>query len=352
MKDLDVGDALDGYRIDALVARGGMATIFRAVDQASGDVVALKVPHLRYEADVVFFDRFRREEEITLRLDHPNLVRALPPRREKTRVYLVMEYVAGTSLAEVLRQRGPLPPAQAVEIARQACEALVYLHAHGIAHHDVKPDNVLLAGDGRVRLLDFGIAHLETARKLTVGGLAASIGTPDYMAPEQLRGRRGDARADLFALGTMLYEMVTGRLPYEGAGWEERLEAKRLEHPTPPSAHRAGLAPALDAIVLRALEPDVAQRYQTAIDVLADLRDPPPIEAGAPLLRSRRRRHLDWNLVGAIAAIAAALALIAGFAWLSHRRGLETAAEARAARPAPPARCVTSGRCTEAAARP
>lgn len=327
MRDLNIGDVLDGYRVEAPLARGGMASIFKAVDEQTGDVVALKIPHLRYESDVVFFDRFRREEEIATRLDHPNLVRALPARREKTRVYLVMEYVAGPSLAEVLRGRGPLPPMRAVEIARQVCDAVVYLHAHGIHHHDVKPDNVLLAADGRARLLDFGIAHLETARKLTVSGLSASIGTPDYMAPEQLRGRVGDARADLFALGTMLYEMVTGRLPYAGADWEERLRSKRLHDPVPPSAHVPGLAPALDAVVMRAIEPEVKDRYQTAVDLLADLREPPAIVPGAPA-RSRRARpwrRIDWNIVGAIAAIAAALALIAGAAWLSHRRGVESA---------------------------
>lgn len=327
MRDLNVGDVLDGYRVEALLARGGMASIFKAVDQQSGEVVALKVPHLQYESDVVFFDRFHREEEIATRLDHPNVVRALLSSREKTRVYLVLEYVTGTSLADVLRERGPLPPMQAVEIARQVCDALVYFHAHGIHHHDVKPDNVVLGADGRPRLLDFGIAHLETARKLTVRGLSASIGTPDYMAPEQLRGRVGDARADVFALGTMLYEMVTGWLPYAGADWEERLRAKRLADPTPPSAHVPGLAPALDAVVMRAIEPEVKDRYQTALDLLADLREPPAVQPGAPPRRRRARpwRRIDWNLVGAIAAIAAALALIAGAAWLSHRRGLETA---------------------------
>ena len=327
MRDLDVGDVLDGYRVEALLARGGMASIFKAVDEQSGDVVALKVPHLRYESDVVFFDRFHREEEIATRLDHPNLVRALPSRSEKTRVYLVMEYVAGSSLATILRERGPLPPIQAVEIARQVCDALVYLHAHGIHHHDVKPDNVVLEADGRPRLLDFGIAHLETARKLMVSGLSASIGTPDYMAPEQLRGRVGDARADVFALGTMLYEIVTGRLPYVGADWEDRLRARRLEEPTPPSAHVPGLAPALEAVVMRAIEPELKGRYQTAVDLLADLREPPAIVPGAPPRPRRARpwRRIDWNLVGAIAMVAAALALIAGAAWLSHRRGLETA---------------------------
>ena len=337
MRDLDVGEVLDGYRVEGLLARGGMASIFRAVDEGSGEVVALKVPHLHYEADVVFWERFRREEEIALRLDHPNLIRARPPRREKTRVYLVMELVAGRSLAAVVREDGPLAPSRAVELARQAGEALAYLHAHGIVHGDVKPDNVLLGEDGRLRLLDFGVAHVETARRLTVSGLSASIGTPDYMAPEQLRGRAGDGRADVFALGTMLYEMITGRLPYAGSDWEERLRAKRLEDPVPPSAHAPGLPPALDAVVMKAIAPDVAQRYPTAADLLADLRHPPPVvpAAAPPLVR---RRRIDVRLVGAIAAIVAALAVVGGVAWLSHLRGAEDAAARAATAPSAAAR--------------
>jgi len=337
VRDLDVGDVLDGYRVEGLLARGGMASIFRAVDEGSGEVVALKVPHLHYEADVVFWERFRREEEIALRLDHPNLVRARPPRREKTRVYLVMELVAGRSLAAVVREDGPLAPSRAVELARQAGEALAYLHAHGIVHGDVKPDNVLLGEDGRLRLLDFGVAHVETARRLTVSGLSASIGTPDYMAPEQLRGRAGDARADVFALGTMLYEMITGRLPYAGSDWEERLRAKRLDDPLPPSAHAPGLPPALDAVVMKAIAPDVADRYPTAVDFLADLRDPPPVVPGAAPPHVRRRR-IDVRLVGAIAAIVAALAVVGGVAWLSHLRGAEDAAARAATAPSAAAR--------------
>ena len=330
MRELAIGDVLDGYRVEALLARGGMASIFEAVDERTGDVVALKIPHLHYEADVVFWERFRREEELALRLDHPGLVRARPAIREKSRVYLVMEYVPGRSLAAILREEGPLAPPRAVELARQTCDALAYLHAMGVVHRDVKPDNVLVTAEGRAKLLDLGIAHVESARKLTLSGLTASIGTPDYMAPEQLRGKPGDARADVYALGTMLYELLTGRLPFEGADWEARMRSKRLEEPLPPSAHVPGLAPALDAVVMRAIEPDPRDRHQTAADLLAELRDPPAVAPGAPPRRRERRRRLDLRLVGAVAAIAAALSLVGGIAWLSHPRGMEDAA-ARAA---------------------
>ena len=336
MRELGIGDVLDGYRVESLLARGGMASIFKAVDEETGEIVALKVPHLHYEADVVFWEQFRREEELALRLDHPGLVRARPPRREKSRVYLVLEYVPGRSLSQVVREDGPLPPMQAVAIARETCDALAYLHAQGIVHRDVKPDNVLHGPDGHVKLLDLGIAHVGTARKLALSGLSASIGTPDYMAPEQLRGRPGDQRADVYALGTTLYELVTGRLPYPGADAEARLRAKRLGDPTPPSAHVPGLAPALEVVILRAIEPDPEHRYARAVDLLADLKEPPIVAPGGqPWRREPRRHRADPRVVGALAAIVAAIALVVGAGWLSHLRGQEEAASRAAASVAP-----------------
>jgi serine/threonine-protein kinase len=335
VRELGVGDLLDGYRVLGHVARGGMACVYRAIDEATGEAVALKVPHLHYEADVVCFDRFRREEELAGWLAHPGLVRALPTRRPKSRVYLVLEWVEGESVAERLARGGPFPVERALEVARQLADILVYLHARGIVHQDVKPANVLLDRAGRVRLLDLGIAHVETARKLALSGLTASIGTPDYMSPEQLRGSRGDARADLYALGTMLYEMLTARLPWPGADWEERARERRLGAPMPPSAYVPGLAPGVEAIVLRALEPDRRDRYRTAAEVLEHLRDPGAVPARAPApARAHRRARVDVRLAAAVAAIVAALSLVAGTAWLAHRRGIETRAADAAERAA------------------
>jgi serine/threonine protein kinase len=180
--DLVIGDTLDGLRIEALVARGAMATIFGAADVASGTPVALKIPHLQFESDVVFYERFRREEQTSLRLDHPGVVKALPPRGEKSRTYMILEWVDGVPLSSLWAAGRAVPVARALDVARQLCDALAYLHARGIVHRDLKPGNVLVTPNGQVRILDLGLAHVEGARRLTVPGLSASSGTPGYMA--------------------------------------------------------------------------------------------------------------------------------------------------------------------------
>ncbi|HET9595693.1 MAG TPA: serine/threonine-protein kinase [Anaeromyxobacteraceae bacterium] len=334
MRELEVGDALDGYELIEQLGRGGMATVYKAVDVGSGQVVALKIPHLQYECDIVFHERFRREEAAARGLDHPNVVRALPPRAEPGRMYMVMEYVEGTPLAALLHEGRAVPVAQAVDIARQACEAIAYLHARGIVHRDVKPGNVLLTSTGQVKLLDLGIAHHQGARRLTLTGLAASFGTPDYMAPEQAAGRVGDARVDVYAVGAMLYQMLSGRLPYASEDWEARLRAKRLEAPLPLSRHVPGVDPALEAIVMKAIAPRPEDRHGTAVDLLAELRDPSAAVARAARAGALLRPPRDLRPVAAAVTVAAALGLVGWIGWLSHERMVEGAAARASGAPA------------------
>lgn len=321
MRDVAVGEDLDGYHIEAEVAQGGMATVFRAREPETGAAVALKVPYFRYEADVVFYDRFGREEELGLRLVHPNIVRTLPARvAEKSRLYIVMEYVEGRPLSALLGA-DPLPVERSLDLARQTGEALSYLHGHGVVHRDVKPGNILVTPSGQAKLFDFGIAHTATARRLTIAGLTASMGTPVYMAPEQMRGRAGDARSDVYALGVMLYEMLTAHLPYAEADLDALLRAKRLQDPTPPSRWRPDLDPRIEAIVMRAIQLDPDDRFPSADALLAALRDPaaveplPPGTAGAA---PRRRRNL--RLATALATVAAGLMLIGWMGWFALGR--------------------------------
>jgi len=239
------GETLDQYELQDVIARGGMATIFRARDRENGHTVALKVPHLEYASDLVFHRRFEREEAIGQRLAHPAVIKVLRP-REKSGLYLVMEYVEGEPLRERLRREGRLPIATAVELGIEIADALVYLHGQGVVHRDLKPENIMLTADGAVKLMDFGIAFDATQGDLTWSGLSSSVGTPEYMAPEQVRARHGDERTDLYSLGVILYEMLTGKLPWSGDSAQQVMHAKLEEYPAPPRELRPEIPPALE----------------------------------------------------------------------------------------------------------
>jgi serine/threonine protein kinase len=273
MREINAGDRLDQYDLTDLLARSGMASIFKATDRVSGATVAVKVPHMQYESDVAFFQRFQREEQIGLKLDHPNIVRVLAPEK-KSRIYLVMEFAEGKSLRALQVEKGKFPVDEALGIARQICSALVYLHAQGVVHRDLKPDNVLLTPEGQIKLLDFGIAMDEAARRLTWFGLSPPVGTPDYMAPEQVRGKRGDVRTDIYALGTMLYEMVTGGLPYDAGNAHAMMRAKVNENARPPRELLPSLDPKVEEIIVHAIEREPRERHATAKDMLDELEDP------------------------------------------------------------------------------
>jgi eukaryotic-like serine/threonine-protein kinase len=321
MRDLSIGDAVDQYDITDVLARSGMATIFKAVDRATGGLVVLKVPYIQYESDVAFYERFQREEEIGQRLSHPNIVKVLRP-QEKSRMYMALEYVEGQRLFAMVQEKRPLPAEQALRIARQTCAALAHMHAHGVVHRDIKPENILVTDGGVVKVIDFGIATAQAARRLTWAGLSHALGTPDYMAPEQIRGRRGDARTDVYALGTMLYEMLTGNLPYESANSAALLRAKLVDQPRPPSYHVPGFDASLEAIILKALEVEPRLRYASAGELLKDLDNPHAVTprdptTGRPPPRTLARipRHIATTLV-----IGAALAGLGSLVWFSHAR--------------------------------
>ncbi len=273
MRDVAPGDVLDQYRVEEVIERSGMATIFRARDAESGHTVVLKVPHVQFEADPRFHRQFEREEEIGLKLDHPALIRILQPKR-KSRAYIAMELVEGELLRDRLRHESPLAIATAVEIATKIADALVYLHEHHVIHRDLKPENVMLLGDGGVKIMDFGIAVDTSQSRMTGRGVPQTMGTPDYMSPEQIKGNREDGRTDLYSLGGVLYEMLTGEVPFPAENVYAAMHAKVKSMPASPRLARSEISPELAELVLSLLEREPANRPKSALEVREKLAHP------------------------------------------------------------------------------
>jgi eukaryotic-like serine/threonine-protein kinase len=291
VSDLAPGHRLDQYLVLDVMAHSGMATLFRARDLESGETVVLKVPYLEYEADLVFHERFRREEQIGQRLDHPAIVKVLEP-REKSRMYLAMQYVEGELLSARLARERRLPIETAIDLALQIADAIGYLHEHHVVHRDLKPANIMIAPDGRIKLMDFGIALDTTGRRVTWSGLSQTMGTPSYMAPEQVKGQRGDARSDIYSLGVILYEMITGEVPFTGDNVYAEMRTKLQEDPTPPRRIRPQLSPEIEEIILHALERDPRDRFQNVLEFREALAHPQSVVSTTRATRLRSRRRL------------------------------------------------------------
>lgn len=273
MSEFQPGDLLDHYRIDGLAARSGMASIFRGTDTRDGRAVAIKIPHAEMEADPVLYDRFKREEEIGKKLNHPGVVRVLND-EERSRRYMVLEWVDGRLLRQILNGQKPLPPERAIRIALALCKALDYIHSQGVVHRDLKPENIMVGPDDQVKLIDFGIAANAGSRRLTFAKLTEAMGTPDYISPEQVKGKRGDARSDIYSLGVMFYEMLTGKVPFTGPNPFVIMNERLLNHPIPPREVNPDVSPQLQEIIYRALERDPNKRYPNAHEFALDLEHP------------------------------------------------------------------------------
>lgn len=261
------------YRVIRLLGRGGMGTVFEAEDQTSRARRAVKILHLPAGVSDQIAQRFRREAAVMARIDHPGVPRLHEAMIEKGRMILVTDFVEGTSLREVIRERGIIPPAEAAEIAARIADALNAAHEQGVIHRDVKPHNVMIVPGGGVRLLDFGVARevgFGAERITSTGGM---VGTPHYMSPEQFAGPI-DARSDIYSVGIVLFEMTTGRLPFDGdtAVALARQHADDLPHE--PRSLREDLPAWLNRAILRCLEKEPRDRYATAADLAFELRRP------------------------------------------------------------------------------
>src|SRR5580698_9914093 len=293
MPKLKEGEQIEHYRIDGVVAEGPMASVFKGTDLRTNQPVAIKAPQLAAESDPVFFERFRREAEIGRKLDHPGVVKVFP-REDRDGVYMVMEWVDGPLLRQLTGQ-GKLGVERSVKIATEICDALYYIHSRGVVHRDLKPENIVVDAEDRIKLIDFGIAGEEGARRLTFAKLSQVMGTPEYISPEQVKGKRGDARSDIYALGVMLYEMLTGKAPFQGPNPFAIMNDRLLNNPIPPREINPNISPELQEIIYRAIERDPKNRYANAHEMKLDLEHPEKVGVSErPELHDWRKRRTPW----------------------------------------------------------
>jgi len=308
------GAQLDHYRIEGVVARTTTALILRGADSRTGRPVAIKVPHPEVECDVAFFSRFEREREIGKKLDHPGIPRVIVD-DDRSRLYMATEWAEGTMLRQLLQEQGRLPGEQAVRIAVSVCNSLDYIHSQGIVHRDLKPENIVVNRDDETKLIDFGIAGQSGARRLTFGKFSQVLGTPDYISPEQVKGKRGDARSDVYAMGVMLYEMLTGQVPFTGNTPLVIMNHRLVSDPVPLRELDPEISTALEQIILRALERDPKDRYASARELAYDLEHQDEVqsrEATRPRKQSRSAlSSITWILPYAILALIPAIIFFA-----------------------------------------
>ncbi|HEY4990140.1 MAG TPA: serine/threonine-protein kinase [Opitutaceae bacterium] len=273
--ELAPGHVLDGrYVIREAVGRSGMATIYRADDRRGGGVVAVKVPLMRIESDPVSFGRFQREERIGCALSDTLLLRFIPPDTQRSRPYIVTEYLDGCTLSLVLHRARRLPERDALRIASVICQALGQMHRRRIIHRDLKPGNLMVCRDQRLCLMDFGLAAEIKEGSGFLSGLTPLFGTPEYMAPEQVRNAHNDERTDIYSLGVILYQMLTGVLPFEHEDPWAAAQLRVTGDPVAPRAVNPGLSAEAEEIVLHAMRRKPAERYQTVEAFRADLDAP------------------------------------------------------------------------------
>ena len=337
-----IGRVISGrYVVQAIVGTGGMAVVYRAFDNRKNRVVAIKVLRPEFESDEEFVRRFSREAEAASKVSHENIVNMLDVGTDGDMRYIVMEFVDGQPLKDMIRQQGCIAPDTAIRMTIRILAAVDHAHRNGIVHRDIKPQNILVDSEGRVKVADFGIARLKTTQTTTLeeGQGVSAMGSVHYFSPEQAKGELADEKSDLYSVGVVMYEMLTGQVPFDG----ETSVSVALKHlneaPKSMREHRAEISKALDEVVMRALCKDATKRYQSAAEMAADLRKcisnpeggfvkyprtPEEIERereARKRKRARDRRRLQQTITIAAAMITAVLV---GFTWWFISRVIHT----------------------------
>jgi eukaryotic-like serine/threonine-protein kinase len=321
-----VGEVLAGrYELEELVGTGGMSSVFRAHDSLLDRKVALKILHQQYSGDDEYVERFRREARAVATLSHPNIVTVIDRGEHEGRQFIVFEYVEGENLKRLIERRGPAPVATALELGMQIARALSFAHQQGLVHRDVKPQNVLLNGDGRAKVTDFGIARsLDVKHGMTQTGTV--LGTSDYIAPEQAQGQQVDEHTDVYSLGVVLYELLTSEVPFPG----ENFVAVAMRHinEPPPSIRdkRPDVPPRVESAVERAMAKRPEDRFATMTELceeleacFAELQSAGTVVAPRVAPRSRHRRQLSpWPFVVGLLGLAAVAAVVGYFVLRDH----------------------------------
>ena len=311
---LEVGTVFEGkYKILNSLGQGGFGAVFLAEDVQSNGKVVLKVPHLEQLGDPAVYERFRREVAIGKLLNHSDVPMALAI-SEGDPPFLVLKYVEGEQLAQVLNEKGRFPVDQAVKLVANLLDALQYCHDRGVYHRDIKPENLMLAPDGHLKILDFGIALMEGAPRVTWRGFSGLMGTPEYMAPEQIKGERGAAKSDIYAVGCLMYHLLSGSPPFTGDNPMTVMYQHMTKTPEPLTSIK-GLHPGIWAAVRRALRRRKEERYDSAEQMANDLRFPenadlkwiaepdPPLAAVLPTERNNLLIYVGAVLVAVLIVV-------------------------------------------------
>ncbi len=317
------GSKIDHYEIIRMLGHGGMNHVYHARDTLNNQNVVLKIPSEDLIGNIAVFERYQREAEVGNRLNHPHIQHLLNLNEKRSEHYLVVEYIQGCTLRTLLEECAPepLPTAQALKIAVQVCDALAYAHEHGVFHRDIKPENIMIQENGDVKIIDFGIALLQGARRVTWRGLSGTVGTPDYMSPEQLRGERGSESSDIYSVGVVLYEMLCGRTPFEGENIFAIINQHISQDPPSILEFNPNLSPELATVVMHAIRRNPEKRYKCMRDMLHDLRNlsevqPVKYQPDAPVSDGNRRMVIQATLI--IIAILLVIIAFGFFAQFMH----------------------------------
>ncbi|MFN8411354.1 MAG: serine/threonine-protein kinase [Anaerolineales bacterium] len=314
---LQIGDQFDHYQIQAHMAQGGMSDVYRAFDLMNRREVVIKVPDQSMLGDPAQFERFQRELEVMKTLDHPAILKGLGSGKYNRIPYLVTEYVDGQSLRALMETSAPLSQEKAVSLAKKIAHGMAYCHQNDVIHRDLKPENILITADGQPVIMDFGLALTKGSHRVTYSNLSATMGTPDYMSPEQIEGQRGDQRSDIYALGIILYEMLAGVVPFTGdsnmAIMAQHLNgtAQRLDRVNP------SIAPELAAIVAKCLSRDPNQRYADMSALMEDFEHPEKVDVTVLENKSTTSSDMSFMQRQVVQGILIAVGLIGGLVLLA-----------------------------------